>query len=874
MSAVEAVMRPVASLLQRLRTIPPEAIWSALGAVLGVCMAIVPGTVLMVCAVLVTAGIVVRMTPQRDRRFVLSLIGWGMGLRVAVWAVLKIVSVWRGDGGWLLGDSLGMHNYAWLLSQHVQGQPIQLQETMAGTVEELTWRYIPSPEKYGYNGMTYFVAAVYHQFGPMPWSIQLLNMLVGTLIGVGVWAIATPILGRLAGRAAGIAGIVWPTLMLWSLTLMKDAPYILAGVAFVWSLLKLHRTRRWRYAALAVASAVIQYAFRPSLLQGGVALCLGAATVMSWAPIRRRHVVLGLLIAAGMLIANRERLETRAQEFMRLTVDRHWGIVVSTRGWNYQIFPAKYYDRARLYDAIPYQDFAVGVARGIQYVLFAPFPNTLLGGGLSRLAAFPQTICWYLALFFAPWGIARAWRRQRMATALVLGFVVPATVFIAMFSGNIGTLLRHRDIVSPFFLMFSMAGVAAWAVTKPARKPSVLYVTYNGVLEPIVQAQALPYLRRLASSGYRIVLLSFEKPHDLRCAGPEGLKQRRRALAGEGLTWRWLRYHKVPSVPATAYDIIRGIVAGWRLAIRHGCSIVHARGTVAAAMGHWVAAPLGRKFLFDLRGLMAEEYADGGLWARNSWRFRQVSRVERRLLAGSDAVIVLTERIREVLSRNGHGDRSLPPMTVIPCCVDLERFQPRARDADLARRLGVADGLTVMYVGSLGTWYLLEPMLDWFAQCRRIRPDAQFLIVTQTDPARVRAAAAARMLDRTVIVAAAPPEQMPRYWSLADAAVSFIRPTYSKSASSPTKIGEALASGVPVIVNRGVGDLDALVERYRCGVLAEMTEAGYAASAQAMLALCAEPDVRLRCRRAAEEALALSDGAERYARIYRALGAP
>ena len=404
----------------------------------------------------------------------------------------------------------------------------------------------------------------------------------------------------------------------------------------------------------------------------------------------------------------------------------------------------------------------------------------------------------------------------------------------------------------------------------------ILFITYNGMLEPITQAQALPYLRRLASAGYRIVVLSFEKRHDLRRVGRNALRQQQRELASAGIVWRWLRYHKSPSVPATLYDIGRGMLAGWWLALRHRSGVVHARGTVAAAMGRWVAAPLRRKFLFDLRGLMAEEYADGGLWARHSWRFRQVSRLEHRLLTASDAVVVLTERIREALSRNGGARHSLPPMTVIPCCVDLERFKPRPRDVELARRLGLREEeFIVGYVGSLGTWYLLDQMLDWFGRFQRHRASSRFLIVTQTDHAAVRRAAAAHGAADAVTVTAAPSEQMPRYWSLADASISFIQSTLAKSASSPTKVGEALACGVPLIVNRGVGDLDALVARYRCGVIVEpLSVAGYAASITACERLWSETDLRHRCRRAAEEALALSDGAERYARIYRALGAP
>lgn len=410
----------------------------------------------------------------------------------------------------------------------------------------------------------------------------------------------------------------------------------------------------------------------------------------------------------------------------------------------------------------------------------------------------------------------------------------------------------------------------------PPRGRSILFITYNGLLEPITQAQALAYLQRVAAAGYRVVILSFEKPWDLRRVGPAALRCFRDELAERGIRWRWLRYHKTPSLPATLFDIACGVAVGIALALRHRCAIVHARGTVAAAIGWPVARLCGRNFLFDLRGLMAEEYADGGLWARDSWRFRQVNWLERRLLGRADAIVVLTERIRSHLSRNGQVRAPHPPMTVIPCCVDLERLTPRPKDTALEAQLGLSGTFVILYVGSLGTWYLLEEMLDWFHCVRAQRPQSRLLIVTQTDPAAARRGASARGLEASVLVASATPGDMPRYWSLGDAMISFIRPAFSKSASSPTKVGEALACGLPLVVNRGVGDLDALVARYRCGILVEdFTVGSYEASIQQLFALLEERSVRHRCRQAAEESLALSEGADRYLRIYHELlGSP
>jgi len=69
------------------------------------------------------------------------------------------------------------------------------------------------------------------------------------------------------------------------------------------------------------------------------------------------------------------------------------------------------------------------------------------------------------------------------------------------------------------------------------------------------------------------------------------------------------------------------------------------------------------------------------------------------------------------------------------------------------------------------------------------------------------------------------PEQIGAYLAAADAAIAFIKPCYSKISSSPTKIGEYLAAGLTVVTGRGIGDVDALLEQYDCGVVLDSFEA-------------------------------------------------
>jgi glycosyltransferase involved in cell wall biosynthesis len=108
---------------------------------------------------------------------------------------------------------------------------------------------------------------------------------------------------------------------------------------------------------------------------------------------------------------------------------------------------------------------------------------------------------------------------------------------------------------------------------------------------------------------------------------------------------------------------------------------------------------------------------------------------------------------------------------------------------------------------------------------------------------------------------------MARYLSAADIAVSLIKNCYSKQSSSPTKNAEYLASGLPIIANRGVGDVDLLIEKYGVGALiADFDAASFLRAFEKIESL---GDVRSRCREAAEKEFDLeSIGGKRYRRLY------
>jgi len=401
----------------------------------------------------------------------------------------------------------------------------------------------------------------------------------------------------------------------------------------------------------------------------------------------------------------------------------------------------------------------------------------------------------------------------------------------------------------------------------------VLYISYNGMLDPLGQSQVIPYLKELSRAGIEFTLLSFERSHALTPEGVEQCATLHRELAESGIDWHWLRYHKTPSLPATGYDVWAGVRFAGRLVRSKQIEMVHARSQIPAAIALRLKRRFGVKMIFDVRGLMAEEYADAGHWRKESLPYRITKAFEGRALAAADGVVTLTEKIWPVMKQWDSLRNREVAHEVVPCCANLELFSFSQDDRTRRRdELRLHDRFVVVYSGSIDGWYLTESMADFFVTMRKRRSDAHFLWLTPTRHERVHELMKARACgesDYTVLRSAS--RDVPSYLSASDAGLAFIKPCFSKLASSPTKYAEYLGCGLPLIINAGVGDSDVLITREYAGALVRsFDEAEYLQAAKLIHELAGDPiKIRRRARAVAERLFDVRTiGAERYVRLY------
>lgn len=392
---------------------------------------------------------------------------------------------------------------------------------------------------------------------------------------------------------------------------------------------------------------------------------------------------------------------------------------------------------------------------------------------------------------------------------------------------------------------------------------TTLYICYFGLDEPLVQTQVLPYLRELRRRGVAIHLLTFDR-HERSASAAAVAEQ----LAADAIAWTSRRYHSRPSVPATLYDIVSGAAAIVRLARRHRVNVLHARSHVPAAMALLALSLLNCHLIFDIRGLMADEYVDGSVWRMGSTVYRAVKGLERVAIRRADQIVVLTRLMRDWILGLGLAPRER--IEVIPCCVDVKRFAPsRPTTTD---HLG--ERREVVYAGSTTGLYLFEEVGRLFLAMRALDAGAFLRVLTPSSQAGARdVLRRVGVAESDFAIVHASPHEVPRYLQRARVGLSLRKPTFSQIAASPTKIPEYLAAGIPVVCNAGIGDMDTLLSAERVGViLSEFSAVAYQRAAVEAFALSSDPRTRERCLAVAREQFDLERvGGVRYMAVYERL---
>ncbi len=347
----------------------------------------------------------------------------------------------------------------------------------------------------------------------------------------------------------------------------------------------------------------------------------------------------------------------------------------------------------------------------------------------------------------------------------------------------------------------------------------VLFLTYDGLTDPLGQSQILPYLvglRDRLREELELDIISFEKKERYERQG----NTLQEVLATKGIGWYPQRFHSRPRVLAKAYDLWLLRQVTWKKARELSPTAYHARSYVAGWIAHQISQRTRRPWIFDMRGFWADERRDNGLWPASHPLYRRLYQLwkarERTMLESAAEIVVLTEAAKNTLEGWGVGSHKV---TVIPCAADFDSFGlPTPERLKVRQTIRKAlnippEGIVFVYSGSMGSHYAPEDVVEIMTAAYQLRKDVYFLLLTPHDTGSLQDTLKNRGFPlsqyRVLSVSHA---DIPLYLASADIGVATVKPTFSKVASSFTKLAEYLAADLPVIAT-AIGDVERLARQ-------------------------------------------------------------
>ena len=399
----------------------------------------------------------------------------------------------------------------------------------------------------------------------------------------------------------------------------------------------------------------------------------------------------------------------------------------------------------------------------------------------------------------------------------------------------------------------------------------VLYLSYDGMTDPLGQSQVIAYLKRLSQRNIKIDIISFEKP--------EVYQQKKEVLEKEiattSITWYPLTYENNYPVYSTYKIVQQAFAKAEQLHKTVGYDIVHCRAQVMAIVGHKLQKKYNLKYIFDMRGWWTDEKFDSGNW--NGLLFKPVyhylKKQEQELIRDSDCTVTLTYASKQEILKLKLA--STDRIGVIPTCVDFDIFSPFGEEtrAKVREELSIPSSATVLvHSGSIGGSYSMVELLNIFKAFQQVHSHAIFLLLTKSkdEMALAQEKLKENNIDPSLFrITSVDFKKVHAYLMAADYGVILYTMSYSVIGRSPTKLGEYWASGLPVLSLQGIGDLDLIMQKYpEGGYLVKSMEMPEFMEGFRVLSTKGNKEV---LRKAAIDYFSLENGIDFYQKIYQKL---
>jgi glycosyltransferase involved in cell wall biosynthesis len=350
---------------------------------------------------------------------------------------------------------------------------------------------------------------------------------------------------------------------------------------------------------------------------------------------------------------------------------------------------------------------------------------------------------------------------------------------------------------------------------------TILYITFDGALQPLGHSQVVRVITRLADQGARYALVSLERASDL--ANTARANHLRSTLARSGIEWFPSPYREGGTPRAIAENIAGALAAATRAVRRHDVRLVHARALHSAIVAQGLKGAFGIPYLFDARAYWVDEQLEEGRRFSSPAALASARFVEGMAFRQAAGIVTLTGLQADDLINGRMGPWHDKPMAVIPTCADYDAFVPRHNlrrppPSALLHTLATTPGPIMAIVGSLSRSYLGDATANLVARVMAKQPEARLVVISGQAAVYEQLLGRAGVGKDAVILTSASHDEMPHWLPFLDWGLLLLRANAAKRASMPTKLAEFFAAGVRPLALPCNDEMGSWVDRSGAGI--------------------------------------------------------
>ena len=363
------------------------------------------------------------------------------------------------------------------------------------------------------------------------------------------------------------------------------------------------------------------------------------------------------------------------------------------------------------------------------------------------------------------------------------------------------------------------------------------YLTTDSIMEGVGSSQILPLVLRLADSGVQMNLITFEKlGRNFEVS---------ELLLNNGIEWTSLEFNH--------NGVIGGAKRLFELVKTVGkTDIIHARSDIPA-----VAGILSREapVLWDVRSL----WTDQKVFMENSPIKKQTLKIGQTLESFSSnfsaGMSTLTESIVPVLQNRHYRIPNI--RTVVPTSVDLLRFQFSE---------SMPHEIKCLFSGTYNNYYDLQGSAAFVKALRTLVP----IEVSWARPSESSRLNLDVGEDNVFSVTQNEMSQtIPKYSFGMSICKSNAGDTLK--AAMPTKIAEFLACGRPIVISKGIGDLEHFLSEFKAGIVIDVESDNLNEKAEELIDMLLDSETPNQCRSLAERYFDIDKGLMKYLEVYNSI---